>query len=359
MMFVTRIGFLFFVFKRWLMTVLGEAGQRGVETYLEMSRRLTDREGARVAARGVGQADYYELFSLYPELQRVLFIHIPKCGGTSVRRMLVREGRCAPIPTPEGGAIGQATNYMVFSAARRTVQRRFLNHCVNEEEASSPRQRYLKVFTGYYVTQRPKRIFILGHMNARQLLPHFRRHRDQFFATVRAPADILKSLVAYRVTQTLADNHHPDSVALLGTLGVDIQQFSELVHSQPRHLAERILEKQSPLLTTSLAFGEDVGYEAVWAGIRERNVFLAHLSEQSLMVGRLLGCEPGEYRENASVDRTGLAAEFSAAVRKDWAEPFVDADSRMLYERLESVGIIGFWRNGGTVREYTDLLRNA
>lgn len=358
-LFGTR-GRLFVLFiKRLLITILANAGQRLAPAYQALSRHFAESEQQWINRRGIGDTDYYQLMSLYPERQRVLFIHIPKAGGTSIRRMLVRESKCAPIPTPGEGTVSQAIHYMHWSAPRKSMQRRFLNACAAERDAESLRQRFLRVFAGYCVAQSPQRMFILGHKTAGEMLPYYREGRDLFFATVRAPAEILKSLVAYRVMHTLDDKFRPDSIELLDSLQLDIHTFTELVRDQPRQLTELILAQQPPILTTFLAFNHQTDHESVWQGIKQRCVFLAHMSEQDQMLARLLGSEPSQRRENTSADRVGLAAEFTASIKGNWIEPFVHPDSTMLYQRLEAVGIIGFWEGGGTVRQYRELLNNS
>ncbi len=357
--FVTRVRLPAFFLKRLVINILGNAGQRFRRVYLTSARIFAESELRWLNRRGVGETRFHELMPLYPTLQRVLYIHIPKCGGTSIRRSLVQEHKCAPVPVPNSGSINQAINYMVWSASRLSLQRRFLNRLAQERESEDLRQRFLRVFAGYCIAQSPKRVFILGHQRASEMLPYFRDGRDLLFATVRAPAEILKSLVAYRVTHTLEDQLRPDSMQLLESLQLDIKAFTELVNLQPKQLTELILEQQPPYLTKFLTFDERTDHESVWKGIKDHSVFLAHVSDQEYMIAKLLGNKPGLHLENTSANRQGMAAEYTAAVQKSWIEPFVDRESVMLYRKIEALGIIGFWQRGGTVREYRDLLKQS
>jgi hypothetical protein len=338
---------------------LGNAGQRFEPAFLYLSNVFAKRELRWINQQGIGETDYHALLGLYPNLQRILYIHIPKCGGTSIRRSLVRENKCAPIPMPDSGSIEQSISFMLWSASRKSVQRKFLNSCATAHAPETLQQKYLRVFTGYCVTQAPTRMFILGHQRASEMLPYFRDGRDLLFATVRAPAEILKSLVAYRVTHTLEDQLRPDSIKLLDSLQLSIEAFTELASFQPQRLTELILERPKPALNAYLAFDDRTDHESVWQGIKDRSVFLAHMSEQDHMIAKLLGNPPGLHLENTSANRQGMAAEFTASLQQSWIEPFVDRDSMMLYQKLDALGVIGFWKSGGTVPEYIDLLENS
>ena len=136
------------------------------------------------------------------------------------------------------------------------------------------------------------------------------------------------------------------------------RQFSNLVASQPRELTERILKTKPPSLAAFLAMDQHTDHESVWRGIREHNVFIAHMSEQSQMLEGLFGKEISAYPKNTSDNQQGLTAKFYATMQKSWVEPFVEPDSALLYQRLESSGIIGFWRKGGTANQYRELLQN-
>jgi hypothetical protein len=345
--------------KRFLINILGNAGPRFKRAYLTSARKLAENEQSWLISQGIGGTDFHELISLYPSLQRILYIHIPKCGGTSIRRSLVKENKCAPVPMPDSGSINQAISFMLWSASPLSPKRRFLNRRATAQAGENLQQKYLRVFTGYCVAQAPKRIFVLGHQRASELVTFFREDRDLLFATVRAPAEILKSLVTYRVTHTLEDQLRPDSVELLDSLQLDIKAFTELASTRPQRLTELILERHQPALNAYLAFDHRKDHESVWQGIKDRSVFLAHISEQAPMIRMLLGNQPGTHRENTTASHDEISAEFNAAIRESWLEPFIDWDSMTLYKRMESSGIIGFWQNGGTVRQYLALLKSA
>ena len=308
--------------------------------------------------RGIGTPDYFGLMDLHPDSQRVFFIHIPKCGGTSIRKILVHSNQCAPVPLPGSGTIDQSITYMAHSCPAKSPQAKLLQSYLSEEAAEDRHQRFLRMYAGYRLLQSPERMFILGHKKARELVPYYRADNDLFFTTVRAPAEILKSMVAYRVSHTLKNEKRPDSVNLLNYLQMDIDRFTDAVTSQPRWLTEKILEKESPSMAAFLSFEPGSDHSTVIKGLKANRVFIAHMSEQSQMLTALFGEQGAHPRENSSHTREGLAAEFTAMLPVDWTSPFVDAESMLVYQHLEASGIMGYWEKGGTRAGYLELLNS-
>ena len=306
----------------------------------------------------IGAPDYYGLMDLQPWLQRVFFIHVPKCGGTSIRKLLVHKNSCAPVPLRGSGPIDQAIAYMANSYLAKSPRGKLLRYYLSADAALDRRERFLHVYAGYQLTQDPQKMFILGHQKAREMRRFYRPDSDLFFTTVRAPAEILKSMVAYRVSHTLKDEKRPDSKALLKQLQMSFEEFTDRVQSQPQSLSRTILEHDSPSLATFLSFNATRNHSTVIEGLRDNRVFIAHMSEQNQMLSALFGEQAAIPHENTSQGRLGLAAEFTAAVQLDWVAPFVDAESSRVYQDLESSGIIGYWQEGGTAEGYLDLLKN-
>ncbi|CAA0091104.1 Uncharacterised protein [Halioglobus japonicus] len=325
---------------------------------ISRARQTIENEAEQMRHQGIGAPDYFGLMNLHPESQRVFFIHIPKCGGTSVRKTLVHSNKCAPIPLSGSGPIDQAIAYMAHCYPPKTPQGELLRSYLAEDAAMDRQQRFLRVYAGYQLIQNPERMFILGHKQARELLPYYRAGKDIFFTTVRDPAEMLKSMVAYRVSHTLKNDKRPDSVNLLKYLRMDIDTFTEAVRSQPQALAEKILKKEAPCMAAFLSFDSKPNHSAVMKSLKTNNVFIAHMSEQNQMLTALFGEQTVQPRENSSHTRQGLAAEFTAMVPMAWTSPFVDAQSQKIYNQLEASGIIGYWEKGGTKAGYLELLRN-
>ncbi|MCB1704477.1 MAG: hypothetical protein KDI17_06425 [Halioglobus sp.] len=321
-------------------------------------RRDIEALAAQMQQRGIGAPDYYDLMDLHPAQQRVFFIHVPKCGGTSIRKQLVLKNRCAPVPLGHSGPVDQAIAYMAHSYLARSPRGALLRSYLSKEAALDRRQRFLHVYAGYQLLQNPQRMFILGHQKAREMLRFHRPGTDLFFTTVRAPAEILKSMVAYRVSHTLLDEQRQDSKILLRQLQMSFGEFTDRVRSDPQSLARTILERDCPSLAAFLSFDPALDHAAVIQGLKDNRVFIAHMSEQHTMLNALFGPQAAKLHENTSHNRSGLAAEFTAAVELDWVAPYVDAQSTRLYRQLESSGIIGYWKEGSSTEGYLDLLRN-
>lgn len=343
-----------------------KAGSNGEGTAPDLSnpaaiaraRQAIEEEALRMQQRGIGTPDYFGLMDLHPDSQRVFFIHIPKCGGTSIRKILVHRNRCAPVPLPGSGPVDQSIAYMAHSCPPRTPQGELLRSYLADDAADDRQQRFRRVFAGYQLLQNPRRMFILGHKQARELVPYYRPDKDLFFTTVRDPAEILKSMVAYRVSHTLKNDKRPDSVNLLRYLQMDIDSFTDAVKTEPRTLAERILQKDSPCMAAFLSFDPTPTHAGVMKSLKANKVFIAHMSEQSQMLTALFGEQTAHPHENSSHTRQGLAAEFTAMIPMEWTSPFVDTQSQQVYRQLQESGVIGYWENGGTKAGYLELLRN-
>lgn len=332
--------------------MLAAAGPAFGELYANTNRRLAEQELRWIDHWNIDPRHFFDLMTLYPALSRAFFIHIPKCGGTSIRQQLVTGHGMAPVPLPSTGAIRQSIESMTAHSQYASQ----LTTCGAEH--GNLRRHYLEVFAAFQVTANPKHLFVLGHQRAREIQPLYRQGSDLVFSTVRPPVDMLRSMVTYRVDHTLKNPGRPDSRELLAALHLDPDAFVRLVASHPRSAAERILAVNPPSLVSYLALGEQTDIESVWRGIREHPVFIADLSEQDQMLAALFGPAPAAGQKNTSQGRTGLSAEFAQGLRADWIEPFVEPDSAKLYQRLQSSGIIGFWQAGGTASGYRTLLAN-
>lgn len=343
---------------RLCLSVLAWAGKPLSPVYRAIAEAFVSNEVDRIKQLEIGTSSFYGLLRLYPDLQRTFFVHIPKCGGTSIRQSLVDEYGCAPVPLPGPGATRQAIDFMVGSVPPETPQGDLLAACTADiEQGLSPAM--LRVFTAYRLVRSPRRAFILGHKITREILPFYRADKDTIFTTVRDPAEALKSMVAYRVSHTLGNRNRIDSVEFLSALQMGYAEFERLATADPRSLTERALTSESLSLANFLASAEDTDCESVWQGIKKNNIFIAHMSEQSDMLTQLFAKRPVSRHKNRSEHRHGAAAEFSNALQEQWIEPFVDPESRALYRTFVSAGIPGFWKNGGSVEEYLKLIEKV
>ena len=337
--------------------LLGKMGPMARKFYACCIERQIRSELRWISKKNIDENNYFGLMSLYPGLKRVFFVHIPKCGGTSIRQNLVESYGVAPIPLTSPGTIQQSVQFMVSSAYRRGILKDIGSRDGVHQQDNSQRSTYLRVLVAFMVATNPRYLFVLGHQRAKELAPLYRGAPDLMFSTVREPLAMLRSLVNYRVFHTLANQNRRDSKELLDELDCSFDEFYALLRSDPKSLVSQVLSVKKPSLTSYLALNEHTDSETVWSGICSHNIYIAHVSEQDEFQKALFGKKPRALHKNATDTNSDFIESFNADLQDEWIRPHIDIDSAELYQRFVNNGIIGFWKNGGTLETYRQMLR--
>ena len=337
--------------------ILRKLGPAARRLYVYSIERQISSEVRWVTRKSIDKNDYLELMALYPGVKRVFFVHIPKCGGTSIRQNLVESYGVAPIPLGSPGTIRQSVQFMLSSAYRRGNLKDLGSRDDVQKRNTSQRSTYIRVLAAFMAATNPRYLFILGHQRARQLVPLYRGAPDLIFTTVREPIAMLRSLVNYRVLHTLANKDRRDSKELLNTLNCTFDEFNVLIRSEPRLLVSKILSANNASLASYLALDESTDLDTVWSGICHHDIYIAHISEQDELQKALFGKSPRALHKNATPTTSDFMESFNADLKDEWIRPHVDSDSAKLYQRFVDSGIIGFWKNGGSLERYRHLLR--
>ncbi|MEM9256574.1 MAG: hypothetical protein AAGA91_14090 [Pseudomonadota bacterium] len=334
----------------------GAAAPRPEGPRIRRKRANAEREYARLRRQLLVRVYPRRLLSVYDNLQRVLFVHIPKCGGTSLRGNLVSDLRCLPVPANRGFVVEQCVTFMRRSAEGGTPQRKLLESFTDMDTQGYSVPGYLRTLGAFHALWRPTRTTLLGHQPARTLKRYFRPQRDLLLSVVRDPIDVLRSMVNYRVFHTLLNAHREDSRFLLKSMRMSEQHFRKLASDDPRQLTRALLTEVDFSLAGYLAMDKRTDCDTVWQGLRQHQVILCHIDEQQAMLEQVFGIKLSGQFLNTSDERDGLAATFAGALQDDWLLEHVDKDSVALYQRLSDKGVLGFWRQGGNLSDYRALL---
>ena len=337
--------------------VLGKLGPMARRFYVYCIERQIRSELQWINTKNINENNYHDLMSVYPALKRVFFVHIPKCGGTSIRQNLVESYGVAPIPLASSGTIQQSIQFMVSSAYRRGILKDIGSRDEAHQRERSQKSTYLRVFIAFMVATNPRYLFILGHQRAKELAPLYRGAPDLIFSTIREPVAMLRSLVNYRVFHTLANQNRQDSKELLNTFDCTFDEFNILLESEPKVLVSKILSANQASLASYLALDENTDPDTVWSGICNHDIYIAHISEQDELQKALFGKQPRALHKNATDTTVDFIKSFNDCLQDEWIKPHVDKDSAELYNRFVESGIIGFWKNGGSPESYRRLLR--
>lgn len=319
--------------------------------------RAARSELAHILSQQEQNSSYGFLFDCMAHLDRVLFIHIPKCGGTSLEKSLVTDVNCVPVPQDSVPYYRLENFFMASAVLPESFEQQFLQKFVGSADPNDVRDRYFRMQAAYKVACQPSRIFAIGHKSLRDLAPLSRGERDIFMTTVRAPADILKSLVGYRVFRIFEGGEIASR--LLQKLQLDTARFETLVESDPEYLTNLILGAEAPSLCQMLQFDVPGDGESVWCGIKPNKVFIAHMSEQQQMLQQIFGTPIQNRVENTSSKWTGIGSDFKAVVEDAWLRPFINPEDAYLYDCMTNAGIFGFWRDGETPQECSTLLESS
>ena len=319
--------------------------------------RAARSELAHILSQQEQNSSYGFLFDCMAHLDRVLFIHIPKCGGTSLEKSLVTDVNCVPVAQDSVPYYRLANFFMASAVLPESFEQQFLQKFVGSADPNDVRDRYFRMQAAYKVACQPSRIFAIGHKSLRDLAPLSRGERDIFMTTVRAPADILKSLVGYRVFRIFEGGEIASR--LLQKLQLDTARFETLVESDPEYLTNLILGAEATSLCQMLQFDVPGDGESVWCGSKRNKVFIAHMSEQQQMLQQIFGTPIQNRVENTSSKWTGIGSDFKAVVEDAWLRPFINPEDAYLYDCMTNAGIFGFWRDGRTPQEWSTLLESS
>lgn len=157
------------------------------------------------------------LLNAYPEKQRLLFVHVPKCAGTDLRVVL---STCHP-------SLGSA---------------------LSRPNWTTKRQLFAAIQQFGRLLRSADTIFVHGHVQLAQWLDAgIARPKDRVISVIRDPIEIIISQVNYIITRILADqtsgNYQPDTQGWLERLGIE-RLPAMMSETEIRSLAKTIIHDE-------------------------------------------------------------------------------------------------------------------
>lgn len=286
----------------------------------------------------------FRLGDAHPELRRLLHLHIPKTGGTSLDSILCRNGETLPAPINPFDAC-----YALSLIEPSRVQ---------GPDKQDPQSLYLQTAKGLLRSGKLRWILPVQHLRLAEIISMARDDRDVCFTLLRDPWEQVKSMLRYRIYQTLippgAENHLP----MHQLIGISHSEFVQGARSSDPNLFRSILRIESEQYR-HLGFspwlclpGQQNTCAQMLASIATHCIHCATAPTMASMVQSLTGLTclsstPVHNNRADDLNHSGLRLHIDDAV----ITPYVEESAVELFRRLQEAGALEVWDEPSTAAE--------
>ncbi len=228
------------------------------------------------------------MFAAFPDLERHFFVHIPRTGGTALRRLT--ESQHGLLAWNEGYTHDEwfAHDYDLFGRTGARFMLRFLAQFGGPAPATF-------FYTGHVT---------LGDLLARRLI----RPRDRSVVVVRDPTEMILSTINYIVMVAGRDARTPDAIDWAAWLGTLDGRWQPGKVASPDLIArliasERFQTDYADMMTRFLSV--DGSVEGALAAIEIARCAVIEVGEIDDYARDVLGISVQAGRDNASTDAIG------------------------------------------------------
>ena len=279
----------------------------------------------------------FRLADAHPELRRLLHIHIPKTGGTSLDAILCARRETLPVP--------------VFPEYLPTILRELMGQEPVEDQAPAQLlSQYFSLKDRLLAQGKLRWLLPVTHIRLAEAIGHTRDHRDVRFTLLRHPREQVVSMLRFRIMHTL---HKPDCIihrAIHQILGMTRDAFLSRAQASDPELFRMILRLDTEV-ARNLGFsswlclpGQPHTSEQMLASIATHGIHCATAATMTRMVHRLTGLTdpsaPSLHRNRTDdLNHSGLRLHIDDSV----ITPFVEESSVELFARLQEADALAVW----------------
>ncbi len=278
----------------------------------------------------------FRLGDAYPELRRLLHLHIPKTGGTSFDSILCRTRETLPAPIHQD-LLPLALNLMGVDAGTL-------------DEPDDLIAKYIESTNAFLARETIRWLLPITHIQLLEAILLAREYRDVLFCLLRHPREQARSMLRYRIMLALHYPDSPTSSGLPSALGVTSADFLRLATASDPGLFRAILEFESeqhcPLgFSPWLCLpGQAKSCEGMLASIVAHRIHCATAPTMASMAQCLTGLG-GSAAAQIHLNRTDdlIASGVNLHIGDNVITPFVEDSSMELFHRLQESGVFDVW----------------
>jgi hypothetical protein len=280
-----------------------------------------------------------------PDLKRILFVHIPKCGGSAFTMHLASSRRVAIAPTKDYLYDAVLDIYAASNPLSPVKTETELGFRTGIEQLLCPSSDAKPI----------THIAPFNHLDLLTAISLYREGMDQILCLLRPPLEVSESMLKYRIGHVLQHPTARDSLELLSGLGTTPEKFRAMAEANDQALYAAILEREKEAMDLAnwllVPFQEraDAAMQAL-INIRKAQVICAPTSKMNQLLGHALGSGawPAQLpRHNASSFLLDAHPSINIQIATEVLRTATPQTSIEIYNAILNSGALDSWTEQG------------